>query len=101
VGTAAAKRSRIPVEMVFHDRDTKFTKWLDRDLRDAGIEVKKTAFRAPNTNAFVERFIQSIEQESLDHFLIVGEPPPVGFEPTASSRGFRPPDFPSSQRGLH
>jgi putative transposase len=67
------RRNNIPVEMVFHDRDTKFTKKVDRDLRNAGIEVKKTAFRAPNTNAFVERFIQSVEQECLDHFVIVGE----------------------------
>jgi len=57
----------------FHGRDTKFTKAVDRDLRNAGVEVRKTAFRAPNTNAFVERFIQSIEQEALDHFVIVGE----------------------------
>ena len=68
-----AKQNGIPITMMFHDRDTKFAKSVDRDLRNAGVEVRKTAFRAPNTNAFVERFIQSIEQECLDHFLIVGE----------------------------
>jgi putative transposase len=29
-------------------------------------------FRAPNTNAYVERFVQSIKQECLDHFLVFG-----------------------------
>jgi hypothetical protein len=27
--------------------------------------VRKTAFRSPNTNAFVERFIQTIQQECV------------------------------------
>ncbi len=30
-------------------------------------------FRSPNTNTFVERFIQSIQQECLDRFVIFGE----------------------------
>jgi putative transposase len=68
-----AKQNNIPITMMFHDRDTKFSKQVDRDLRNAGIEVRKTAFRAPNTNAFVERFIQSVEQECLDHFVVVGQ----------------------------
>jgi transposase InsO family protein len=28
------------------------------------------AFRAPNTNAYVERFIQTIQQECLDKFIV-------------------------------
>ena len=43
------------------------------DLKDSRITVYKTAFRAPNTNAFVERFIQTIQQECLDHFVILGQ----------------------------
>jgi hypothetical protein len=58
--------------MLFHDRDTKFTKAVDADLAKSGVKVRKTAFRAPNTNAFVERFIQTIQQECLDHFVIFG-----------------------------
>jgi putative transposase len=30
-------------------------------------------FRAPNLNAYVERFIQTIQVECLDHFLVFGE----------------------------
>ena len=29
------------------------------------------AIRAPNNNAFVERFTQTIQQECLDHFVIL------------------------------
>ncbi len=32
----------------------------------------RTAIRSPNTVAFVERFIQSIGQECLDHFVVFG-----------------------------
>jgi putative transposase len=28
---------------------------------------------SPNLNAYVERFIQTIQQECLDHFVVVGE----------------------------
>jgi putative transposase len=31
------------------------------------------AYRSPNLNAYIERFIQTIQQECLDHFLIFGE----------------------------
>jgi putative transposase len=65
-------KSEMPVTMLFHDRDTKFTAALDADLTRRGIDVRKTAFRAPNTNAFVERVIQTIQVECLDHFVIFG-----------------------------
>jgi putative transposase len=35
--------------------------------------VKKAAIRSPNTVAFVERFIQTLGQECLDHFIVFGE----------------------------
>jgi putative transposase len=37
------------------------------------VEVKPTSIRAPNLNAHVERFIQSIQSECMDHFLVFGE----------------------------
>jgi putative transposase len=33
----------------------------------------RLAYRSPNLNAYVERFIQSIQVECLDHILIFGE----------------------------
>ena len=68
-----AKAEKLPVQMLFHDNDSKFTKTMDADLARQRIEVRKTAFRAPNTNAYVERFIQTIQQECLDHFVALGQ----------------------------
>ena len=56
-----------------HDRDTKFSAAFDTELRSAGLRVQKSAFRSPNTVAFVERFIQTLGQECLDHFIVFGE----------------------------
>jgi len=59
--------------IVMHDRDTKFTASFDDVLESAELEVKKAAHRSPNTNAFVERFIQTLQQECLDYFIVFGE----------------------------
>lgn len=55
-----------------HDRDTKFTRSFDQALGARRVKLLKNAYRAPNTNAFVERFIQSLQQECLDKFIIFG-----------------------------
>ena len=65
------KTSRLKCEIVMHDRDSKFSRPFDDALRDAKIKTQKTAFRSPNTVAFVERFIQSLQQEVLDYFVAV------------------------------
>lgn len=68
-----ARRQGLPVALLQHDRDTKFTKAFDATLKRQRVKIKRGAYRAPNTNAFVERFIQSIEQECLDRFVVFGE----------------------------
>ena len=55
-----------------HDRDGKFMATFDAALKQSGVDVKKSAPRSPNTVAFVERFIQTIQQECLDHFIVFG-----------------------------
>ncbi|MEZ6072239.1 MAG: integrase core domain-containing protein [Pirellulales bacterium] len=60
-------------KIVMHDRDTKFTKSFDQKLKDAGVKIRKTAYRSPNTNAYVERFLQTLQQEALDHFIVFGQ----------------------------
>jgi putative transposase len=35
--------------------------------------VGNRRYRSPNTVAFVERFIQTLGQECLDHFIVFGE----------------------------
>ncbi len=36
------------------------------------MRVTKVGYRAPNMNAYVERFVQAIEQECLDQFIVFG-----------------------------
>lgn len=54
-------------------RSTKFTPSFDEVFKKSGGEAKETAFRSPNTNAYVERLIQALQQEVLDHFVVFGE----------------------------
>jgi putative transposase len=55
------------------DQDTKFTAQFEEILKIDNIELKRTAVRAPNQNAYAERWVQSIKQECLDLFVVFGE----------------------------
>lgn len=67
-----ARSQGLPVSYVQRDRDSKFTKSFDAKLKSHSVKTIKNAYRSPNTNAYVERFIQSIEQECLDRFVVFG-----------------------------
>jgi len=55
------------------DRDTKFTDQFKRILGDASVEVALTPKRAPNCNAYAERFVLSIKSECLRRMIFFGE----------------------------
>ncbi|WDI40556.1 integrase core domain-containing protein [Bremerella sp. P1] len=61
------------VQTLMRDRDTKYQAPFDAAFESAGTEVKVGAYRSPNTNAYVERFIQTLQQECLDHFVVFGK----------------------------
>jgi transposase InsO family protein len=42
-------------------------------LEDAGVRVVRTPYRAPNANAYAERFVRSIKEECLDRLIPFGE----------------------------
>jgi len=42
-------------------------------LQDAGIRVVQTPYRAPNANAYAERFVRSIKEECLNRLIPLGE----------------------------
>jgi putative transposase len=59
--------------IVTRDNDSKFGTAFDATLTAAGVKVQRNPIKAPNMNAFVERWIGSIERECLDHFVAIGE----------------------------
>lgn len=66
------EQTGIATKMVMRDRDGKFTPPFDEALEAAGRRIRKSAPQSPNTQAFVERFIQTLQHECLDHFIPVG-----------------------------
>ena len=55
------------------DRDRKWSQDVRRLLGDSGIRVVLTPVRAPNANAYAERFVRSIKEECLDRMIPMGE----------------------------
>ncbi|MEX0655327.1 MAG: integrase core domain-containing protein [Phycisphaeraceae bacterium] len=68
-----AEDQGLDVGHVIHDCDTKYTERFDRVLRSEGAEVHRVGPAQPSMNAFAERFVQSIQQEALDHFVVLGD----------------------------
>jgi hypothetical protein len=63
---------KLPAAVVLRDRDAKYGNGFDAALSVGGCEVKKVGIRAPNVNAYVERFVRSIERECLDRMIVFG-----------------------------
>lgn len=63
----------LKAELIMRDNDSAYSNGFDQVVKDHGAKVRLTAIRAPNENAYIERFVQTIKQECLDHFLVFGE----------------------------
>lgn len=68
-----AAAEQLICETVTRDYDGMFTTAFDQVFKERSIRVKPVGPQAPNLNAFVERWIQSLQQEALDHFICFGE----------------------------
>ena len=55
------------------DRDTKYTQEFRDDLDREVVKPVRCPARAPNCNAFAERFVRSIKDECLDRMILFGE----------------------------
>jgi transposase InsO family protein len=71
---AMAEKATPPVpNVLICDRDRKWSGDVRRRLHEAGIRVVLTPERAPNANAYAERFVRSIKEECLDRLIPLGE----------------------------
>jgi transposase InsO family protein len=55
------------------DRDTKYMADFRGHLDREGVKPVRCPARAPNCNAFAERFVRSIKEECLDRMILFGE----------------------------
>ena len=67
-----AERQQLPCQTIIRDHDGKYSSEVDRAFTRRGFAVKPVGPRAPNLNAFVERWIQSLKHEALNHFIVFG-----------------------------
>ena len=55
------------------DNDALFAKGFCNTLEDAGVKIVRTAFQAPDMNAFAERWVQTVKRECLSKLILFGE----------------------------
>jgi putative transposase len=60
------------MRFLIHDRDSKFNAAFDEVCRSEGMQVIHTPIRAPQANAYGERFVRTVRGECLDWLLILG-----------------------------
>jgi putative transposase len=61
------------MRFLIHDRDSKFTAAFNTVFQAEGTTILLTPYRAPNANAFAERWVRTVREECLNYLLIVNE----------------------------
>jgi putative transposase len=62
-------------DILICDRDRKWSRDVRHRFREAGVRVRVVLIpeRAPNANAYAERFVRSIKEECLDRIVPIGD----------------------------
>jgi putative transposase len=66
------EHENLDCSIIIRDFDGKYSRVFDQIFKDRKIKVKPVGPRAPNLNAFIERWVQSIKFEALNHFICFG-----------------------------
>jgi putative transposase len=69
----ALEERDVPIRFLIHDRDSKFTEAFDTVFVSERLTIIETPIKAPNTNAYAERWVRSVREECLDKLLILNE----------------------------
>ena len=68
-----AKRAGLPIRYLVRDCDYKYVSEFDEVFEKSDVRIEPTAPRAPNQNAFIERWIGSLKHECLNRFICLGQ----------------------------
>jgi putative transposase len=63
----------IPIKFLIHDRDTKFVPAFNTVFQADKIHIIRTPFRAPNANAYAERWVRTVRRECLSKIIVLNE----------------------------
>ena len=61
------------IRFLIHDNDVKFTTSFDAVFQSEHIKVIHTPVRAPNANAFMERWVRTVREECLDKLFVINQ----------------------------
>tara|TARA_R110002072_G_scaffold25443_6_gene85219 strand:- start:179845 stop:180213 length:369 start_codon:yes stop_codon:yes gene_type:complete len=55
------------------DNNSLFAKQFCKTLEDADVKIVRTAYQAPDMNAFAERWVQTVTRECLSKLILFGK----------------------------